>query len=134
MERRVLELIAGCTLADGASDNVLDELSEAVGIRLPSDYLSLLSYTNGLSGFVGENYVTLFSAEQIRAHGVYEQASFFIFIGSDGGGEGFAYDTRSPEMPIVNVPFIGMTSETPRPLGKSILGFLERLHAKPLFE
>lgn len=134
MQRRVLDLIAGCTLRPGASDELLNELLRGLGVQLPADYLSLLSHSNGLSGFVGENYLNLYRAEDVQAYGLHEYAPFFIFIGSDGGGEGFVYDTRSPDMPIVNVPFIGAASEMPRPLGKSILEFLERLHAKPLFE
>lgn len=132
MERRLLDLIAGCTLRPGASDELLNSLVRTLGIRLPTDYLSLLSYSNGLSGFVGENYLNLYRAEDVQACGLHEYAPFFIFIGSDGGGEGYAYDTRSPDMPIVSVPFIGADSEVPRPLGKSILEFLERLHAKPV--
>ena len=134
MDRRVLGLLARCTLRPGASDELLSELTRALGVRLPTDYLSLLSHSNGLSGFVGENYLNLSRAEDVQACGLHEYAPFFIFIGSDGGGEAFAYDTRHPEMPIVNVPFIGMVSEAPRLLGASILEFLERLRAKPLFE
>ena len=133
MDSRVPELLAGCTLKPGASAQILAELRAAVQAQLPADYLSLLSWSNGADGFVGENYLILYTAEDVRTHGVREYAPSYVFIGSDGGGEGFAYDTRSPDMSIVNVPFIGV-DEPPRILGRSIVEFLQRLHDKPLFE
>jgi hypothetical protein len=128
-----MELIDGCSTSAGASNAVLEGLMGALGVRLPTDYVSLLTFSNGLEGFIGENYLMLYSAEDVQAYGVYEDEPFFVFIGSNGGGEGYAYDTRSPDMPIVNVPFIGL-GETPRPMGESVLEFLERLHSRPLFD
>jgi hypothetical protein len=133
MNPEVLELLAGCTVRDGASLEILEQLRASMPIRLPSDYLSLLSWSDGVDGFVGENYRILYTAEVVRTHGVREYAPAYIFIGSDGGGEGFAYDTRTPDLLIANVPFIG-ADEPPRILGRSILEFLQRLHDKPLFE
>jgi len=91
-----------------------------------------MAESNGLEGWVGENYLSLWSVENVTRYGVYECAPFLLFIGSNGGGEGYAYDTRLRHMPIVNVPFVGM-DEDPRVMGKTILEFLRRLEAAPLF-
>jgi hypothetical protein len=132
MEQRLLDLVAGCSLNPGAPEDALETLTRTLGLRLPADYLSLMSYSNGLEGFVGENYLALWAVERVRAYGVYEDLPSFVFIGSNGGGEGYAYDTRSPDMPIVSLPFIGGKVGLERVLGKSLAEFLERLHAKPL--
>lgn len=132
MDSRAQELLAGCTLKSGASPETLTKLTVAMPVKLPLDYLSFLSWSDGLDGFVGENYLILYSAEEVRTLGVCEYWPPFIVIGSDGGGEAFAYDTHSADMPIVNIPFIGI-DEPPRFLGHSFPEFLQRLHDADLF-
>lgn len=134
MDKRIIELLAGCTTNSGASVETLAELTRTLGVALPDDYLSLLSFSNGICGFVGENYLILYSAEDAIPCAIYEDVPYYVFIGSDGGGEGYAYDLRSADMAIVNVPFVGMSSEPARPMGRSVLEFLERLHSRPLFD
>ena len=129
MDPKVQNLLAGCTLKSGASPETLAELTVAMPVELPIDYLSFLSWSDGLDGFVGENYLILYSAEEVRTLGVCEYWPPFIVIGSDGGGEAFAYDTRSADMPIVNIPFIGV-DEPPRLLGWSFVEFLDLLHRR----
>lgn len=133
MDPRVLELISQCQTRPGATNESIQKLTTSLGITLPADYASLLAFSDGCEGFVGENYLSLSSAGGVQACGVYEDAPFYVFIASNGAGEGYAYDTRSADMPIVNVPFIGL-DEAPRLVGRSVLEFLERLHARPLFE
>ena len=52
----------------------------------------------------------------VHAHGWDTLAYFALrddksfFFGSDGGGEGFAFDLRTHQLTIVEVPFIGMSA------------------------
>jgi hypothetical protein len=136
MDTRITQLLAKCVKNPPASRSQIDDLITAVGIRLPADYVELLMYSDGVEGFVGEddmNYLSLWPVDDIKSNGIYEEAPFYVFIGSNGAGEGYAYDKRFADPPIVNVPFIGAISEPPRILGGSLLEFLQRLHDAPLF-
>jgi hypothetical protein len=46
-------------------------------------------------------------------------------VRQDGGGEAFAFDTRSWVKPVVCVPFIGMALDAIRPMALSFSAFLE---------
>ena len=50
----------------------------------------------------------------------------FIF-GSNGGGEAYAFDTRTPEIPIVSVPFVGMERRLARFIAATFERFLDIL-------
>jgi hypothetical protein len=92
-------------VANGASQDVLRELQEAVG-PLPAAYLSLLALGNG--GEVGLSVspltLCLDSAEVALEHwrsGTYTMSGVFVF-GGNGGGELLAFDLRNAgEWPVV---------------------------------
>ena len=92
--------------------DVVDGLSDRLGIALPPDYLNFLRQHNGGEGFIGDNYIILWKAEELadfnREYEVEEYAPGILLFGSSGGGEGYGFDTRSAGMPIVRIPFIGM--------------------------
>jgi hypothetical protein len=136
MDVRITEILANCEKRPPATRAQIDDLAKAAGIQLPADYVEFLMYSNGAEGFVGEedmNYLALWPVEDVRLHSARDYALFIVFIGSNGGGEGYGYDRRSSDLPIVNLPFIGVESEPPRVLGRSLLEFLQRLHDAPLF-
>ena len=56
-----------------------------------------------------------------------EFAPGLVLFGSDGGGEGFAFDTRGGSTTIVSVPFVGMELDVVRPVATTFNGFLEEL-------
>jgi hypothetical protein len=62
-----------------------------------------------------------------KAYQVAEYAPGLFLFGSDGGGEAFAFDTRTEAKPIVSVPFVGMELKLARPLGSNFKAFLEEL-------
>lgn len=134
MDRMVLDYLRDLRQQSPASHTCLTKLTEAFGGRLPRDYLDLLEHSNGLEGFIGKNYLSFWPAENVIKFGVYDALPFLIFIGSNGAGEGFAFDTRQAGMPIVNVPFIAMEEQLIRVLGRSIFDFVERLATRPLWE
>ncbi len=99
--------------------------------RLPDDYARFLQQANGGEGFVGNAYVILWRVEELlemnKAYQVAEYAPGLFLFGSDGGGEAFAFDTRSDAKPIVSVPFVGMELKLARPVASNFKAFLEEL-------
>src|SRR5271156_5392423 len=75
------------------------------GFRVPHGYARFLKQANGGEGFIGNAYVILWPVEELlemnRAYQVAEYAPGLFLFGSDGGGEGLAFDTRSDAMPMV---------------------------------
>jgi hypothetical protein len=77
--------------------------------------MAFLERTNGGEGFIGERYVQLWRAEDlVEVNREYKTAEFFpnlFLIGSDGGGEAYAFDVSENEPTVFEVPFIGMSSD-----------------------
>ena len=95
-----------------ASPEIVDGISSNSEIDFPEDYLNFLRHHNGGEGFIGDNYVVLWKAEELcdfnQKYEVEKYAPGIFLFGSDGGGEGYGFDTESMTMPIVQIPFIGM--------------------------
>lgn len=109
----------------------IDRLKKAVTPCLPGEYLEFIGAINGGEGFVGRSYVILWRAEDLIAMNMaYEAPSFaagLFLIGSDGGGEAFAFDLRMAGKPIVTVPFVGMSLDAVRFVALGLWAFFERL-------
>jgi hypothetical protein len=77
--------------------------------------MAFLSRSNGGEGFIGERYVWLWKAEELMTHNRgYKVAEFFpnfFFIGTDGGGEAYAFDITGHDETVFEVPFIGKPSD-----------------------
>ena len=72
-------------------------ISEVNGLALPEDYLSLMSEHNGGEGPLGENgYGRFYRMEELQeVNDEYEVGKWwpgYIVIGTDGGGELWAYN------------------------------------------
>jgi len=59
-----------------------------------------------------------------REYQVETYAPSLFFFGSNGGGEGFAFDLRTHQLTIVEVPFIGMSVADANVLASSFHQFL----------
>lgn len=98
-----------------ATKEALQSLITALLKPLPDRYMAFLARSNGGEGFVGERYVWLWKAEELMTHNRgYKVAEFFpnfFFIGSDGGGEAYAFDISGKDATVFEVPFIGMPSD-----------------------
>lgn len=98
---------------------------------LPDDFREFLLLTNGGEGMIGENYVMLWSADELAEYNasyqVNEYAPGLLLFGSDGGGEAFAFDTRTTPPTVVTVPFVGMALKYAKPLAPTFTAFLEKL-------
>ena len=128
MDRNLKALLEDFSFAGGASSEALAELGE---LSLPKDYLSVFSELNGGEGFVGEEYLVLFKAEELmqfnKEYEVEKYAPGIFLFGSNGGGEGFGFDSRSQAKKVVEIPFIGMDLQYATPVADSFTHLLERM-------
>lgn len=117
-----------------ASSSVVEGLSSSLGVALPRDYLDFLRQHNGGEGFIGDNYIVFWKAEELadfnREYEVGKYAPGILLFGSNGGGEGYGFDTRSAAMPIVMVPFIGMELRYAIPVAKDFPDLFTRFAAQ----
>jgi cell wall assembly regulator SMI1 len=116
----------------GATDQELDDAAAALGIELPEDYRAVMRRVNGGECDFGESWIVFQSLEaSIERNATFKEAGFppFIFFGSDGGGDGYAWDLR-PERHsrYVVVPFVVPGDEAVIPCGDTLEEFLSVLH------
>jgi hypothetical protein len=108
-ERKV-DMLRGFRANDPVSEDALAEFSKASTFQLPGDYLEFLRQMNGGEGFVGEPFIRLYTVEELLAMNLgYKFPEFFpgfFLLGTDGGGEAYAFRT-SENNAIYQVPFIG---------------------------
>lgn len=114
-----------------ASEACLKEVELFLGRKLPSDYERFLRENNGGEGFISENYLILWRAEELVGfNGDYEVENYapglFLF-GSDGGGEGYGFDMRNQNMSVVMVPFVGMSLSYAKFIATGFDEFLRKL-------
>jgi hypothetical protein len=133
MDSKIDDLTSNLKKNTGATEKQLNEFMLKSGLRLPDEYLGFLKVSDGVEGFVGEHsYLVLWPIEQLlklnEDYEVEEFAPGLLIFGSDGGDTAYAYDTRSEEMPIVEVPFIGMNLEAVTTCGTTFVDFLQYLH------
>lgn len=119
-------------MSSPASKDDIKLFEKLSGFILPADYVDFLRKSNGGEGFIGENaYLILWPVEQLlemnSAYQTQEYAPGLLLIGSDGGGEAIAFDTNSPEFPVVSVPFVGMDRSLIRFVSPNFGGVFEAL-------
>jgi hypothetical protein len=117
----------------GATEQELDAAAAALGIELPEDYRAVMRRVNGGECDFGESWIVLQSLDAaIERNATFKEAGFppFVFFGSNGGGEGYAWDLRSNRQSrYVVVPFIVPEDEAVIPCGDTLEEFLGALHA-----
>jgi hypothetical protein len=98
-----------------ASAHTISSLIAGLPKPLPDVYTAFLRRANGGEGFIGDRYVRLWRAEElIGLNGGYKVAQFFpemFFIGTDGGGEAYAFKVSGTDSAVFEVPFIGLPSD-----------------------
>lgn len=133
MNREMLNLTQDFKKNSPASMAMIETTQKELGLNLPPQYIEWLCHSNGASGIVGrDSYLQLWPIEKLiplnRAYQVEKFAPGLLLFGSDGGGEGYAFDTRFFTFPIVQIPFVGMNLEEVRPLGNTFLDFLRHFN------
>lgn len=115
----------------GASAKAIRNAEEALQVELPPDYVSFLRSYNGGEGTIGETYLVLWKAEELAEMNQSYRATEFVpellLIGSDGGGEAFAFDKRTAPWGVVMVPFIGLEMKCADSMGATFTEFLNSL-------
>jgi hypothetical protein len=114
-----------------ANASLIQQLETEASLRLSEVYANFLQEVDGGEGFIGSAYLMLWRAGELlemnKTYQVSEYAPGLFLLGSDGGGEAFAFDTRSETKPIVSVPFVGMELKAARPVASNFTAFLEEL-------
>jgi cell wall assembly regulator SMI1 len=127
------KILAKFIVKGATNDEAFVKAETELGWPLPSDYKEFLKKNNGGEGFIGENYLILWSIEELaqfnKEYQIEEYAPGLILFGSDGGGEGFAFDRRTLPATIVQVPFIGMELNYARLMAANFDEFLAKLAA-----
>lgn len=108
----------------GAAPDAINALETAVG-KLPDDYTAFMLECNGGEGVFG----VLWSVEEVPPFNEDYQVKIcapgLILFGSNGGGEGFAFDTRN-NFNVVRIPFIGMDLKYAKPIASTFTAFLKQ--------
>jgi hypothetical protein len=114
-----------------ASREEITAAQTAIGVALPEDYVEFLLRMDGGEGLVGDFFVRFLRAAELSAHNVgYEilkYAPWALLFGSNGAGEGIAFDRESSPWKVVLVPFVEMEKEAALPFGDCFTDFLEKL-------
>jgi cell wall assembly regulator SMI1 len=131
MPKALEQVFSDFTGGAPASSETIEHLEKSLGKRLPREFCNFLRLADGAEGFVGDNYLMLWSADEIArynaAYQVDEYAPGLVLFGSDGGGEGYAFDMRTGAAPVVMVPFVGMDLQYAKAIAPSFDSFLQYL-------
>jgi hypothetical protein len=126
-------IVSGLRRHRGATEDVIADTENRLKEKLPTEYVQFVKLSNGGDGCIGGNaYVMLWGVDELPAmnqsYEVEKNAPGLLIFGSNGGGEAYGFDTRTPQRPIVEMPFIGMSWDLARPMGATFRDFLERLY------
>jgi SMI1/KNR4 family protein SUKH-1 len=118
---------------------IIEKTERQTGFVFPADYRDFLLKQNGGEGWIGLNYAMLWRAEELaemnKGYMFTELVPALLAIGSNGGGEAYAFDRRTAEPSLVLIPFIGMEPDVVIPIAKSFHAFLELIYTSDnLFE
>ncbi|NWB83727.1 MULTISPECIES: SMI1/KNR4 family protein [Pseudomonas] len=111
--------------------SAVDGLSTHLGIALPKSYIDFLKEHDGGEGFIGDNYIIFWKTEELadfnREYEVETYAPGIFLFASNGGGEAYGFDTQDAAMPIVRIPFIGMSRQYAISVARDIPDLFARL-------
>ena len=127
MNSQIVKLIEGFEKNPAIEVEKIQQVVRAINLDLPSEYLEIFLLMNGGEGFIGENYCRFYAIEDLlpfnEAFSVKEFAPELFIFGSNGGGEAFAFHTRSNPFSIVEIPFIPMDMKLVKLLGNTMSEF-----------
>lgn len=84
----------------GATMYNIYTLENYLNVRLPADYKTFLTWSNGGEGNVGQNYISLWKIEDIvTLNNDYQIQKYltkdFLAIGTDGGGVCYGFNLKN---------------------------------------
>lgn len=114
-----------------ASEQRIAQLLQRSKLPLPADYLDFLRYSNGGNGFlIVQPYLfRLWPAEQVVDNNLdYQIPDYvpgFFGFGDNGGGEFFAFDTRTiTPWQIYTIPFVPMEASAALDVAQDFLSLV----------
>lgn len=133
MSENITTYIKELDLEASTDQKTIDFTQQKMEFIFPEDYKDFMLKHNGAEGCMGENsYVQLWSLENIikynQGYDVEKYVPGLILIGSDGGNEAYAYDSRDKSKPIVSVPFIVMNFDDVVKCADNFTDFLQYLY------
>lgn len=133
MDESVKQFTKDMKLNPPSTAKQLNDAGLILGINFPDQYKEFMLNSNGAEGGIGKNsYLAIWAAENIAQYNAdYEVNEFnpgLVYFGSDGGGMVFAFDNRTPETPIVTLPFESVDLEDLELCAHSFNEFLQGLY------
>ncbi len=131
MTNRIDEMLRECERELGASLAAIEKTEKALKVSFPEDYIAVMTASNGIEGFVGKEYLAVFSVEE--KIGGYSEISYdeyaegVAIFANNGGGEGFGIVTSINPPEYICVPLGAWHKEDVIVLGHSFLEFLETI-------
>lgn len=133
MDSRVARLTTRMDRRPGASANDLETIGSYLRFKPPNDYVEFMSETNGSEGPIGaDGYLAIYTTQELldcNAH-MMELEPGILFFGTNRGGEGFAFELDRPSHGIIAVEFADLDRARARPMGKTLVEFLEILSSR----
>jgi hypothetical protein len=132
VDTRSIELLRAFQKNPPATIEEIESTESAMHLKLSDGHRKFLLSANGGEGFIGPHcYAMLWGVKDLQRfnqeYEVRHYAPGLLLLGSNGGGEGFAFDMRSSSKPVVSVPFIGMALDEIVLVATTFDGFLEYL-------
>ena len=111
----------------------VESVTRSLKRDLPLDYIEFLCSSGGGEGVFGQDYLVVFpGAELLKMNAEYEVEKYapglFLF-GSNGGGEGFAFDLTDAARPVVMMPFVGMDRKYAKHVAASFTELVDRMES-----
>ncbi len=122
-------VLGGLLTPGGAPRDEIERAEQRLGAQLPPDLADFMGQADAAEGFVGDAYLAMWPVASLpdlnlKAR-VPEFAPDLVFFGTDGGGEGFAFDRAT--LAFVNAPMIGMRIVEHASVGQTFGDFLRRM-------
>lgn len=124
-------------LNESTTLQMIEEVEQQLRVKLPSDYVDFLLFSNGCEGGIGESYFVMWPIEELVQNNedceVEEYTPGLVLFGSNGAGEAFGFDMRTEEVKYIMIPFM-LEYEAIIEQGRTIIDFFEQLYNGTLFD
>ena len=116
----------------GLHDEDVARLEADLSISFPADFRAFLRWSDGGAGFLGEAYVSILSAKDLRDANNDEFRAFFprlVRIGGNGGLEGYCLDYRADvaHPSVVAIDLNNSAADSYWPLGTNFTQAMQSL-------
>jgi hypothetical protein len=127
LDEEARALLHELDLGKGARPEALVAAEHELGIKFPSDYAEFTLAYDGGEGTLGSGYLQLYSLGtllEVNREWRSEGTGGKVLFGSDGGGEGYAFDIGQDTMAIIQLPMVAPDPEDEITCGQTLGEFL----------